>query len=141
MRQDELRKQEQDRHDERVARNIEQHQAVNLDEKQRGITAANQNSTIARVVNIVYFIFGVLTVLLAIRVLLKLIGANAGNGFAYFIDTVSAPFVSLFAGLVQNPVWDNIYVLEITTLIAMLVWAIVAWLIGRLIWLAMSRPR
>lgn len=141
MRQDELREQEQNRHDEQVDRNIEQHQAVNLDEKQRGITAANQNSTIARIVNIVYFLFGVLTLLLAIRVLLKLIGANAGNGFAYFIDTVSAPFVSLFAGLVQNPVWDNLYVLEITTLIAMLVWAVVAWLIGRLIWLAMSRPR
>jgi hypothetical protein len=32
-------------------------------------------------------------------------------------------------------------VLEITTMIAMIVWAIVGWLVGRLIWLVLSRPR
>ena len=30
---------------------------------------------------------------------------------------------------------------EITTLIAMVVWAIVAWVVGRSMWLVMSRPR
>ncbi|MBZ0307558.1 MAG: hypothetical protein K8I82_15940, partial [Anaerolineae bacterium] len=81
----ELRNQELNRHEEQVDRNIEYHQAVNLGEKKRDIAAANQNSAIARIVHIVYFLFGALELMLAIRVILYLVGANAGNSFASFI--------------------------------------------------------
>ena len=137
----ELRNQELNRHEEVVDRNVEHHQAVNLDEKKRSIEAANQNSTIARIINIVYFLFGALELLLLVRVILHLVGANAGNGFANFINVLSAPFVALFASLLQNPALGETAVLEVTTLIAMLVWAIVGWLVGRLLWLVLSRPR
>ena len=96
MTQSELRNQELNRHEEIVDRNVEHHQAVNLDEKKRGIAAANQNSAIARIINIVYFLFGALELLLAVRVILHLVGANVGNGFANFIDVLSSPFVALF---------------------------------------------
>ena len=141
MTQNELRNQEFGRHEERVDRNVERHQEINLDEKNRGIATANQNSAVARIVNIVYFMFGALELLLAIRVILQLIGANASNGFANFVYGLSSPFVALFASLVQNPALTATSVLEITTIIAMLVWAIVTWLTGRLIWLVLSRPR
>ena len=137
----ELRHQELNRHEEQVDRNIEQHQDLNLDEKNRGIATANQNSAVARIVNIVYFMFGAVLLLLAVRVILQLVGVNAENAFASFIYGLSAPFVALFASLVQNPTLGGVSVLEITTLIAILVWAIVAWLAGRLIWLLLSRPR
>ena len=129
------------RHEEKVDRNIERNQALNLGEKERGINAANQNSAVARIVNISYLLFGILQLLLVVRLILHMVGANAGNGFASFIDGLSNPFVSLFASLVQNPALGTTGVLEITTIIAMFVWAIVAWLVGRLIWLALSRPR
>lgn len=141
MTENELRNQELIRHQEQVDRNIERHQAVNLDEKKRGFAAANQNSAIARIVNIVYFLFGALELLLLLRVILHLVGANPGNGFANFIDGLSSPFVVLFSTLLQNPTLGGTAVLEVTTIIAMLVWAITAWLVGRLIWLALSRPR
>lgn len=137
----ELRNQELNRHEARVDRNIEHHQALNLHEKKRGVAAANQNSTIARIVNIVYFLFGALELLLGVRVVLHLLGVNAENAFASFIYTLSEPFVALFANLLQNPILSGDSVLEVTTLIAMLVWAIVAWLVARFIWLVMSRPR
>ena len=137
----ELRNQELNRHEEIVDRNIEHHQDVNLDEKKRGVAAANQNSAIARVVNIVYFLFGAVELLLVVRVVLHLIGANPGNGFANFIDVLSSPFVVLFSTLLQNPTLGGATVLEVTTIIAMFVWAIVGWLVGRFIWLVMSRPR
>ena len=141
MAQNELRDQELSRHEEVVDRNIEHHQDMNLDEKRRSISAANQNSSVARIVNIVTFIFSVLELLLVVRFFFQLAGVNAGNGFAVFIYTLSAPFIALFASLLQNPVLSGSSVLEITTIIAMLVWGIVAWLVGRLIWLVMSRPR
>ena len=114
---------------------------MNLDEKKRGVAAANQNSAIARVVNIVYFLFGAVELLLVVRVIFHLIGANPGNGFANFIDVLSSPFVVLFSTLLQNPTLGGATVLEVTTIIAMFVWAIVGWLVGRFIWLVLSRPR
>jgi len=121
--------------------NLQHNQELNLQEHERGIAAANQNSAMARIVSIVYFLFGALELLLAVRVILHLIGANAGNGFASFISGLSAPFVALFATLVQNPVLSGTSVLEVTTLIAMIVYGILAWLVGRVVWLALSRPR
>ncbi len=141
MTENELRNQELNRHEEKVDRNIEHHQAVNLNEKERSITTANQNSAVARVVNIVYFLFGALELLLAVRVILRLVGANTDNGFANFINVLTAPFVALFASLVQNPVLSGTSVLEITTIFAMVIWAIVGWLLSQFIWLVLSRPR
>jgi YggT family protein len=141
MTENELRNQELNRHMETVDRNIEHQQTMNLGEKKRGIAAANQNSAVARIVKISYFLFGALELLLAVRVVLYLVGANAGNSFANFINVVSSPFVSLFATLLQNPMLGTTGVLEITTIIGMIVWGIIAWLIARLIWLVGSRPR
>jgi UDP-N-acetylmuramyl pentapeptide phosphotransferase/UDP-N-acetylglucosamine-1-phosphate transferase len=124
-----------------VDRNIEQHLNIDMDKKKRGISRVNQNSIVARVINIVYFAFSILEVLLLLRVVLQLLNVNAQNSFANFIYLITAPFVSLFASLLINPTLGTSGVLEITTLLTMLVWAIVAWLLGRLIWLATSRPR
>ena len=121
--------------------NLQHNQELTLREQERGIAAANQNSSMARIVNIVYFLFGVLELLLALRVVLHLIGANAENGFASFINGLSQPFLTLFASIVQNPVLSTTAVLEITTIIAMIASAIGGWLIGRVIWLILSRPR
>lgn len=141
MTQNELRNAELNRHEEVVDRNIEEHQDLNLKERERGISAANQNSTVARIVHIMNYVVGALELLLVIRFVLHLLGANPASTFASFIDGLSYPFVVLFSNLVQNPAVGTTGVLELTTLIAMLVWAIVAWLIGRLFWLLLSRPR
>lgn len=121
--------------------NLQQQQNLTLHEQERGVAAANQNSSVARIVNIVYSLFGTLELLLAVRVVLRLIGANAENGFASFINGLSQPFVALFSSLVQNPILSTTAVLEITTILAMIAYAIVGWLVGRVIWLVLSRPR
>jgi len=139
MTETELRNQELNRHAEKVDQNVERHQAMNLGEKKRGIAVAHQNSAVVRIVNIVYFLFGALELLLAVRVIFYLISVNPENGFARFIDDLSSPFVALFASLLNNPTLGTTGVLEVTTLIAMLVYAIVAWLLARLIWLTLSR--
>jgi YggT family protein len=120
---------------------LQPQQDLNLHEQERGIAAANQNSATARVVKIVYFLFGTLELLLLVRVILRLIGANAENGFASLITSLTAPFVTLFANLVEDPVLSATSTLEITTIVAMIAYAIAAWFAGRMIWLLLSRPR
>lgn len=48
------------------------------------------------IVNIVYFVFGVIEVLLAIRFGLLLFGANPEAGFTQFIYDVTTPFMAPF---------------------------------------------
>jgi len=106
--------------------NVQHNQELNLHEKKRVITPANRSSAVKRILIIIFFLFGVLELLLAIRVILYLIGAKPFSGFASFINTLSGPSVEFFANLVHNPTVGATGVLEVTTLIAMIVYAILA---------------
>ncbi len=81
---------------------------------------------------VVWFIAGVLLTLLAFRFVLALLGANQSNGFANFIFSVSHPFVAPFFGLFSYDTTYGVSHVEIFTLIAMAVYALVAYGIARL---------
>lgn len=93
-----------------------------------------------RLTRIVYLLFGVLESLIGLRFLFKLIEANAANLFAHFIYRLTDVFLKPFAGLVANPSVGGI-VFEITTLIALLVYALLSYLIAQIIWLIFYRAR
>lgn len=81
---------------------------------------------------LVWLLTGILEGLLAIRIFLKLIAANPGAGFANFIYTITYPFLLPFFGLTAEPA-ANGSVLEIPSIIAMIVYALLAWLLVTLI--------
>ena len=95
--------------------------------------------TLMRITQFVWLLAGVLETLFAVRIILKLLVANPAAGFAQFITNATAPFLAPFAGLMTNPTASNGSVLEITTLIAMLVYALLAWGIVRLLWIVFER--
>jgi hypothetical protein len=88
----------------------------------------------SRVSQVVWRIIGFIEALIAIRVILKLIGANAGNGFVNFIYGFSDFFVKPFLGIVNDPTSGK-SVLEINSLIAMLVYLVLGWVVIRIVWL------
>jgi hypothetical protein len=75
---------------------------------------------------VVWYVLGIIEVLLAFRFILKLLGANAAAGFTSFIYNVTyifaAPFLSVFRStrIVEGSVF------EWTTLLAMLVYWMIA---------------
>jgi YGGT family len=73
---------------------------------------------------------GVLEVALGLRFFLKLLGANPNSGFAFFIYGLTWIFTVPFAGLIPNWVSDQV-VLEVTTLVAMGVYWLFAWIVIR----------
>jgi len=89
---------------------------------------------------LVWLFLGILEALLALRFGLKLIGANPASPFAVFIYGFTGLFLFPFAGLTGTPAADGM-VLEFTTLIAMLVYALVGWAIERIIRVIFYRPR
>jgi hypothetical protein len=82
----------------------------------------------------IWLFFGILEGLIGLRVFLKLIAANPENPFARFIYAVTDLFLWPFFGLTVTPAAEGI-VLEIPSLIAMLVYALIGWLIVRAVWL------
>lgn len=99
---------------------VERHEEVIEDEN---VKRANIRYWITRVI---YFILGVLEVILLLRFLFKLLGANEGNSFVMFLYNLSYVFVAPFEGIFTDPHVGRV-VFEITTLIAMLIYALVAW--------------
>jgi uncharacterized protein YggT (Ycf19 family) len=88
---------------------------------------------------IVWLLLTILEVLLALRFGLKLIGANPAAPIAVFIYSVTGFFLYPFAGLTGTPAAGGM-VLEFSTLIAMVVYALIGWAIERIIWVIFYRP-
>jgi YggT family protein len=88
---------------------------------------------------IVWLVAGIIMALLGLRFILALFGANPNNTFAQFIYNVSHPFVAPFFNLFNyNYINNGIGRVEIFTLVAILVYAVIATLIARLV--SVNRP-
>lgn len=93
-----------------------------------------------RIVQIIYLLFGIVEALIAIRVVLRALGANPQAGFAQLVYGLSAPLVAPFAGLFGNPQYSG-SVLEIHSIVALVVYALLAWLVAKLAWLLFGEAR
>jgi len=100
---------------------------------------ADERTFIVRLTQLVWLLFGILEALIGLRVLLKLIAANPNSPFAALVYSASSLFVWPFAGLTRTPAAEGM-VLDIPSIIAMFVYALVAWAIVRLIWIVLNRP-
>lgn len=76
------------------------------------------------------FIFTVVEVILAFRFFLKLIGANPSSPFGSFLFGLTDPLVGPFESLLANP--DvGASELELTTLLALIVYPVFGWMVIR----------
>jgi uncharacterized membrane protein len=94
--------------------------------------------SVYKVVQFVWLLFGALEGLIAIRMVLKLIGAIPGSWFAAMVYQLSDLFLWPFQNLTVNPSFEN-FVFEITSVIALLVYALIGWAFVRLIWVIFYR--
>jgi YggT family protein len=90
-----------------------------------------------RATQVVWYVAGLIETILALRFVLRLIGANPAAGFVDFIYTLAQPFVAPFNNIVRNASIEG-SVFDWNTLIAMAVYWILAWAIVRLFF--MGRP-
>ena len=89
---------------------------------------------------VIWLLLVMLEGLLALRIGLKLIGANPDSGFAVLIYNFSNIFLFPFAGLTPSYT-AGAMVLEVSSFIAMVVYALVFWAIERVVWVIFYRPR
>ena len=83
-------------------------------------------------IGLVWFVFGVIEVLIAIRFVLLLLGANAEAGFVSLIYALSGIFMAPFNAILESQSVEGA-MFEWSALVAIAVYALVAWGIAQLI--------
>ncbi len=97
-----------------------------------------QNTTaMYRVTRVVWYVFYAIEVILLFRFVLRLLGANQAAAFTDLVYGLSAPLVAPFRFVFGAPSVGG-SVIEWGTLLAMLVYWVIAWGIVKLF--AMNRP-
>jgi hypothetical protein len=118
-----------------MAQVIRETRIFNTDETTPQTVESSPRSVLAQ---IIYLIAGIIEALLTLRLILALLGANSANAFAHFIYSVTLPLVAPFFGLFNYQVHYGVVRFEFETVIAMVVYALIAWLLVRL--LTIGRP-
>jgi len=91
-----------------------------------------------RTVEVIYLVFGIINGLLLIRMVLKLLGANPLAGFTTFVYGITDVFLAPFRNLLPT-VGNNQSQLEMSVVVAILVYALIAWVIARIVTIIFSR--
>lgn len=84
------------------------------------------------VTNVIYGVFALAEIILGLRLILKLFGANASNAFVNWVYETSGAILDPFRGIFPTQVFNSSFILEFSTLFAMILYAIIAML---LVWL------
>lgn len=85
---------------------------------------------------LIYYAFGALEILLAFRMILKLMGASTASGFVRIMYSLTSIFILPFEGIFRRGFAQGVEttsVLEPATLVALIVYAVVAWGIVKLV--------
>ena len=93
-----------------------------------------------KITQLIWLFLGILEALIALRIALKLIGANPESPIVALIYGVTFLFLFPFAGMVATPAAGSM-VLELSSLFAMLIYALIAWAVERTVWVLFFRPR
>lgn len=84
----------------------------------------------------IYFIFGILEILLAFRIIFKLAGASLGSSFVGLIYGITGIFIMPFEGIFRRGFAQGVEttsVLEPSALVALIVYMVLAWGIVKLV--------
>lgn len=78
-------------------------------------------------------VLGFVEVLIGLRIILKLFDANAATPFVNWVYETTRPLLAPFAGIFPSPVLNGGFVIEFSAIFALIIYALIAYLIESLI--------
>jgi len=93
-----------------------------------------------KITQLIWLFLGILEALIALRIGLKLIGANPGSPIVALIYGFTQLFLFPFEGMTPTPSAGGM-VLELSSFFAMVIYALIAWAVERIVWVLFYRPR
>lgn len=110
---------------------------LNTVTKKTTVTAGEEKATESQTTGyVIYFLFGVIEFLLIFRLVFKLSGANPSSGFVSFIYSLTQIFIAPFSGIFRQATTQGVEttaVLEPAVLVAIVVYAVLAWGITQIV--------
>lgn len=88
---------------------------------------------------VIWYITGVIIALLALRLIFQLLGANEDNGFVSLIYGLSGFFAAPFFGMFSYEPTYGVSYFEVSTLVAMVIYALIGYGLARLFTLGSRR--
>ena len=128
-------------HDRNDETNLERRQdlqhdeeAFRLHQEERHLRSARRNTALIWIINSIFWLVGMLEILLVIRFLLRLFGANPQNQFAQLINNLSAPFIAPFSTLFISPTsGGGANIFDVNIAIAIVAYGLLSYLLVSLI--------
>ena len=93
-----------------------------------------------KITQIIWLLLGLLEAGIALRVVFRLLGVNGDNPFATLLYGLTGFFIAPFASLAKAPTGYGM-VLEVSSIIAMIVYLLIAWAIERIVYVSFYRQR
>jgi YggT family protein len=101
-----------------------------LHQDERRLNLARRMTLLSWIIQSIYWFVGILELLLGVKFLLRLSGANTENQFAQLIYNLCAPFLSPFSTLFISPTSPSgSSIFDLNILIAIIVYAILSYLL------------
>lgn len=97
--------------------------------------AAAKEENVFRAYYVVYYLTGLLEILLVFRFVFKLLGANPSSGFVSFIYSLTGVFLAPFSGIFHTTASkgsETVSVFDPAILVALVVYGLVGWGIAKL---------
>ncbi len=107
-------------------------ETIATDDDER-VVATDDVPAVIVAVRVIYYVFGVIAVLLALRVLLLLLAANQGNGFVDFIYGLAGFFAAPFYGIFNYEPSYGQSTFEISSVVAIIVYLLIAMGLAKLV--------
>jgi uncharacterized protein YggT (Ycf19 family) len=94
------------------------------------IVRRNYSSPLGIILMLFNLIFGLILLLLGLRIILLLFGANTSSGFVSFIYNASQPFVAPFRGIFPSQYLGSGFFIDTAAILAFIVYGLVLSLIN-----------
>ena len=122
-----------------------QRERVTEREPAAGPTVPSAGPVVARTYDpraerVIWFLVSLIDALIAMRFFMRLLGANYGADFVRFIYGVTAPLVAPFRAIFPQSGNGN-YVLEPESLVAIVIYSLIAWALVALLRIMLSPRR
>lgn len=95
--------------------------------------------TIRFLVSIINFVFGIIAALIGLRIILRLFGASPAAPFVDWVFDTSQPLIAPFQGMFPSPVIEGQFVIEFSSLFALVIYAFVGYLLTDLAYILAGR--
>jgi uncharacterized protein YggT (Ycf19 family) len=93
---------------------------------------------VQRIRQILYTVVGILDIILLVRLALRLLGANPDAPFSSLVYSLTSPFVAPFEGVFPDT-QSRGSVLEVSTVLAILTYPLLAWIVVQFVKLTNRR--